>query len=808
MADEMGATASRGRQGRASWLRRPWLLAPILILIGGWLLVEGGVLISLGGSPYYALAGAATLGSGILLLLGRGEGASLYAAMLVATVGWALCEVGLDGWQLLPRLAGPALLGLWLALPVTRRYLSKDRRSRLTRSWKHLTMAFIVAGLLGFWLHSMRDAPADPAYARGMASLTAQPLPASETVGAGKEWPTWGGDEGGSRFSRLDQITPANVARLDEAWVFRTGIGPQGALASLKTVPVVVGGTAYVCTSVNEVIAIDATTGRQRWRFDPKVSWHGAGYGGSCRGVAYYRVPNATGVCATRIITATIDARMFALDALTGKLCEDFGRHGQISLLTGMGEVKPGYYLVSSLPTIVRGKAVVGGWVADGQYWGEPSGVIRGFDAVTGKLAWAFDAGRPDRQSEPPAGETYTLGTPNSWGVMSDDEALGLVYAPMGNSTPDYYGAQRRPFDDQYSSGVVAIDAETGKPRWFFQHTHHDVWDYDVGSQPTLIDLPIGGAIRKAMISPGKRGEIFILDRATGQPLLPVEERLVPTRGAAPGERLSPTQPFSIGMPSFRGADVTEADMWGLTPLDQLWCRIKYKQSRYDGPLTPPGLTPWIEAPGTIGGMNWGGVSVDPERLLLIANTNRIPYRGQLLNRKDADAQGIVPLPDASSGVGARNAQGNTPFAALMGPFMSPLAVPCAAPPYGRIAAVDLRSGKLAWMRELGDARRSGPFGLHLGLAIPMGVPNLGGSLTTRGGLSFVAATTDGVLRAFDSGTGKLLWEHQLPAGAHSVPVSYVAADGRQMILLAVGGSLPFGSGQADHIIAFALPRR
>ena len=803
-----GYMAEKAGLVRGQWLQRPWLLGLILILIGGFLLIGGVQLLMLGGSPYYALAGAATLGSGVLFLLGRGEALSLYAAMLVATLGWALAEVGLDGWQLLPRLAGPALLGIWVALPLTRRHLTNGwKRSRLTRSPLSLSGGFILAIVLGLWLHSYHPSPADPAYAQGQAPLTGAPLAAGDR-GAGAEWPVFGGDKGGTRFSRLDQITPGNVARLEQAWVFRTGIGPQGPLASLKTVPVVIGNTAYICTSVNEVVAIDATTGKGRWRFDPKVAWKGPGYGGGCRGVAYYRAPNATGACAARVITATIDARMFAVDAATGQRCADFGKNGEISLLTGMGEVKPGYYLVTSAPTIVRGKVVVGGWVADGQYWGEPSGVIRGFDAVTGLFAWAFDVGRLDRQSEPPPGETYTRGTPNSWGVMSADEDLGLIYAPMGNATPDYYGAQRRPFDDAWSSGVAAIDAETGKPRWFFQHTHHDIWDYDVPSQPTLIDLPIDGVMHKAMLSAGKRGEIFVLDRVTGKPLFPVEERMVPTMGAAPGERIPTTQPYSAAMPSFRGADLIESDMWGLTPLDQLWCRLKFKQSRYDGHLTPPGLTPWIEAPGTIGGMNWGGISVDPERGLLIANVNRIPYRGQLLPRKEAEAMGIFPLPDASSGVGARNAQGNTPFAALMGPFMSPLAVPCAAPPYGRIAGIDLRTRKLVWMRDLGDARRSGPLGLRLGLPIPMGVPNLGGSLTTRGGLVFVAAGTDGVLRAFDSRTGALLWHKELPAGSHSVPVSYVAADGRQMILVVAGGSVPFGSGQADHIIAYALPRK
>jgi quinoprotein glucose dehydrogenase len=524
--------------------------------------------------------------------------------------------------------------------------------------------------------------------------------------------------------------------------------------------------------------------------------------------VAYYRVPDGTGACAERIITATIDARLIAIDARTGRSCESFGREGETSLLDGMGDVPKGYYYVSSAPTIVRGRVVVGGYVADGQYWGEPSGVIRAYDAVTGRFAWALDVGRPDRSTEPPSGESYTRSTPNSWGPMSGDENLGLVYAPTGNSVPDYYGAQRRPFDDRYSSSVLAIEADSGKIRWSFQAVHHDLWDYDVSSQPTLLDLPDGqGGVVPALIQATKRGEVFLLNRATGTPLASVEERPAPQRGAAPGERLSPTQPFSTGMPSFRGADLIESDMWGITPLDQLACRIRFRRARYDGPLTPPGLTPNIEYPGYLGGMNWWGMSVNPEQGVMVVNVNRVANYDFLIPRADADRMGLRPLADGGRGdVGGFVAQTGTPFAAGIAPFMSRLGIPCQAPPYGVLAAVDLRTRRLLWTRRLGTAAASGPFNIPSHLPIVMGTPNLGGSFSTRAGLSFIAATPDRYLRAYDTTTGELVWSDRLPAGAHSTPMSYLSPRGRQMIVVAAAGSVPFGSKTGDFIIAYALP--
>jgi quinoprotein glucose dehydrogenase len=450
-----------------------------------------------------------------------------------------------------------------------------------------------------------------------------------------------------------------------------------------EVTPLEIDDTIYICTAYNDVIALDAESGLQQWRFhsdiDLKEVWLP-----NCRGLAYFRSQAAD--CPERIITGTTSAELIAIDARTGVPCAGFGTKGRISLLDGMGDPRPGYYFVSSAPIIVRGKIIVGGAVFDNQYWGEPSGVIRAFDATTGDLAWAWDMGHPDHKSLPPHGDSYTLSTPNSWAPMSADEALGLVYLPMGNSEPDVFGAQRRSFDDKYSSSVVALDALTGDVRWSFQTVHHDLWDYDIASAPLLIDIPSSIGIEHALIQTTKTGELFVLDRVTGAPLSAVEERPAPNAGAAPEERLSATQPYSVNMPSFSGPPLTEQDMWGLTPLDELWCRIQFKESRYFGEFTPPGVSPSITYPGTFGGSSWGGVSVDMPRGVMIVNTLRLASRFRLVPRAEADRLGVKPIEWSKRGEtvqahGAIQAQAGTPYAVEILPFMSPLRIPCQRPP-------------------------------------------------------------------------------------------------------------------------------
>ncbi|HTH27178.1 MAG TPA: membrane-bound PQQ-dependent dehydrogenase, glucose/quinate/shikimate family [Sphingobium sp.] len=788
------------RTAFAGW--RSWTACAILVPLGAVLIWGGVILLSLGGSPYYVLAGLTLFTTATFAWRRERRAVHVYAAFLIATCAWAFYEVGTDGWQLMPRLVAPTVLAIVLLL-----LAGGAKLGRRFRNGAGLVLALVIAVPLGLLAHQTQAVRPDPMLERGVGRPTGQVSPVKDADSVAEDWRHYGSDRGGSRFSSLDQLTPANVGKLKLAWTYRAGILPEGN-SGLQVTPLKVGDRLFLCTGYNDIISLDAETGKEMWRFRAKSDLRNIGLA-TCRGVAWYRAPGVSGLCAERIIAGTVDARLLAADAATGRPCSDFGNKGQVSLLAGMGKVIKGNYYVTSAPTVARGKVVIGGWVSDGEAWGEPSGVIRAFDAVTGRLAWAWDMGRPDRRGLPPGGEEYTRSTPNSWAPMSADDELGLVYIPTGNATPDYFGGQRRSFDDRYASSVVALDAGTGALRWSFQTTHHDLWDYDVASQPTLVDLVIDGRIRKALVQPTKRGEVFVLDRETGKPLKSVEERPVPTGGIVPGERVSPTQPFSTGMPSFRGPDLAETAMWGITPIDQLWCRIRFKQARYDGTMTPPGTQPNIAYPGFIGGMNWGGVSVDPERGLMVANMMRVPVSVQLVPRAEAERQGIR-LTVGAPGRHQRGwqVQAGTPYAARVQPFLSPLGTPCNAPPYGLVSAVDLASGKLVWSQRLGTARDSGPLGVPSMLPLPMGLPNIGGSVVTRGGLVFIAASQERSLKALDVRTGKQLWVGRLPTGGHATPMTYRSPrSGRQFVLIAAGGNLVLNTPASDTIMAFALPK-
>lgn len=774
----------------------------LLTALGVALAVAGTTLLWLGGSAYYAIADVTLLVSAWFLWRGRPVGVRIFAALWLFTIAWALWEAGFDGWALAPRLILLSVIGAGLFVPSVRGTQGVSARAMVAA-----TVGAILVGALGC---QMGSAETDPLYRVGVATMSSHDVSAetsatdSTAPPTSDDWPHYGNDAGGSRFSPLTQINRGNVAQLQLAWSFHTG----DTQTSLEVTPIKIGETVYLCTGGNDVIALDAQTGVQRWRFNAGASGSAAILK-ACRGVAYFKAPDPSADCAERILTNTIDARLIALDAHTGQLCKSFGSGGQVSLLKGMGDAQgrtlPGYYYVTSAPTIIHARVVLGGWVSDAQYWGEPSGVVRAFDAMTGEFAWAFDMGRPDRQSEPPAGEQYTPSTPNAWAPMSADEVLGLVYVPTGNTTgSDYYGALRRPFDDQYSSSVVAIDADTGRVRWSFQTVHHDLWDYDVAPQPVLADIRRSGDVVQALIQPTKTGEIFVLDRRTGAPLSPVREVPVSRAGAVPEERVSPTQPSSVAMPSFRGPDLQERDMWGLTPLDQLWCRIQFRRARYAGIYTPPGTTPFIQYPGILGGIEWNSVSVDAAQGVMIVNASRVANYAQLVPRSEADAQGRK-----AEGLGGHymaRAQLGTPYAVTNPPFLSPLGVPCQQPPFGTLSGVDLSTGKLLWTQRLGTARDSGPFKLPSMLPFALGTPNLGGSVITRSGLVFIGASQDRYLRAIDAASGAELWKARLPAGAQATPMTYVSAQGRQFIVVAAGGNGGRLSEPGDTILAYALP--
>lgn len=757
------------------------VIATLLAGGGAWLLL-------LGGTPYYILAGTAC--GAVAFALGRGHSRAglLYALFLLASLLWAVAEAGFAPWPLVARLAGPAIIGFVIAL------VAGGKKGRVASAASGALCLILI--LLAFLLPHPESVWTQSVAASGNFPVAAQ-----------ADWAHYGNDPGGSRYSPLSDITPANVAKLKLAWIYHTGPGPAGTLTSFQATPLAADGLITFCTGYNDVIALDPASGRERWRFHAKIDPRGV-LVTTCRGVARYVVPDAEGLCSRRIITATVDARLIALDAGTGSPCPDFGKNGVVDLLAGLGQVDRSYYYVTSAPAIVRGKIVLGGWVTDSQYVGEPSGVIRAFDAITGELAWAWDMGRPDRHGLPPSDEHYTRGTPNSWAPISADDALGLVYLPTGNATPDYYGMHRRPIDERYASSVVALDATTGEPRWSFQTMHHDIWDYDVASQPTLFDLKTPNGIVPALAQATKRGELFLLDRRSGKSLAKVAERPVPT-AAAPGERPSPSQPFSTGMPSFAGPPLTEKTMWGLTPIDQLWCRIAFRRAHYAGPATPVGIKQTIVYPGYLGGMDWGSVTIDPKRQLLFVNSNRVANIDRLITRTMADARGLRRTKGGviADTAGALPMEG-TPYAVEVKPFLSPIGVPCQQPPYGMISAVDLRTRTLLWSRPFGTAEGSGPMRSRLGIPLPMGVPNMGGSIATASGLLFIGASQDGRLRAIDARNGRELWNAALPAGGNATPMTFKQPGGRQYVVIAAGGHLGLGNKMGDAMMAYALPER
>lgn len=789
-------------QTRDTWRHVALKLLAVAIALLGAIFVAGGAwLLSLGGSPYYLIAGVLLLASAVLLWRGRAAGAWCFWLVLAGTFFWTWWESGADYWRWVPRLGLMLALGILVAL--VQPWLPGMRRR-----WSYgiagvLVAAFVVAFALAFVPHGVTEADRAPPVATAAA-------PASITPQADADWVAYGRGYDALRYTPLVQIDRRNVDRLERAWTARTGDRPDHRWGA-ETTPLKVGDTLYLCTARSRLMALDARTGAVRWRFDPGVKDSDIPYTAACRGVTYFEAKGA-GECPTRIIGPTLDGRLIALDARTGKPCASFGDNGQIDIKRGMGETPPGYVSVNSAPTIVRGVIVTGHQVLDGQRRWAPSGVIQGFDAITGQLRWAWDMMRPDRTGLPPPGEEYSRGTPNMWTTATGDEALGLVYLPMGNSAADYWSGLRRPIEDHYATSLVALDVATGKPRWNFQTTHVDVWDYDLGSQGTLVDFPTANGRVPAVVLPSKQGDLYVLDRRTGRPLVPVEEMKVPGGGVEP-QRRSPTQPFSR-YHTLRKADLTERDMWGMTPIDQLYCRIRFKEASYKGFYTPPESDRhWIQYPGYNGGSDWGGIAIDPRRGIIIANYNDMPNYNRLVPRAEADRRGWAPREDVRGEMGgpegAGDPQAGTPYAIDVnaGWRLDFTKLLCKEPPYGGIRAIDLASGQTLWDRPFGSARGNGPFGISSGLPLDIGTPNNGGAVITASGLVFIAAATDNLIRAIDIDTGEELWHDVLPAGGQATPMVY-AIDGREYLVIVAAGHHFMETPPGDFVIAYALPNR
>ncbi|MDG2002575.1 MAG: pyrroloquinoline quinone-dependent dehydrogenase, partial [Novosphingobium sp.] len=613
-----------------------------------------------------------------------------------------------------------------------------------------------------------------------------------------EDWTAFGRTTLADRFSPADQITPDNVGALEVAWTLRVGEMP-GSGASMAHVfeatPLKVGELVYVCTPNANVVAADADSGKEVWRYDPKLDMANPALS-ACRGVSWFETGADEGQCAQRIIYGTIDARLIAVDALTGKPCSDFGKDGIVQLRDGLGVDPKGQYMVTSPPAVANGIAVIGGFVLDGFETNEPSGVIRGYDATTGELAWSFDSGAVDENWLPGEGEHYTRGSPNAWTVIAADPELGMVYLPMGNATPDYVGMHRTPEMDRYSSSVVALDSRTGERKWHFQTVYHDLWDYDLGSQPVLFDMPMpDGTSVKALAQPTKQGDIYILDRQTGEPLTEVAERKVP-KGVIPDERYSPTQPVSVGFPSPLGKEtLEETDMWGATPLDQLLCRIRFRSAEYTGRYTPPSTNKTIQYPSNFGAMDWGSATIDVKSGALLVNSSHLAMDMQLIPQDKVETTGGLAHAQFSP-------QRGTPYAANPINLLSKLGIPCNAPPWGKLTAIDLKTRKIRWQRPFGTTQDMAPFGV----TVP-GAPNIAGSVATGGGLLFIGAAVDDYIRAYDTATGEQVWRKRLPAGGQAAPISYVSErTGKQYIVIVAGGHQILGTTLGDYIIAYALP--
>lgn len=638
-----------------------------------------------------------------------------------------------------------------------------------------------------------------------LAVVALSALTANAGVGI-DEWPQVGGNAGGQRWSPLSDIRKDNVAGLQPAWTYHHGDFSKGnsthGATAFQATPLLVEGTLYFCTPYNRIIALDAASGAERWKFDPKAKLDGV-YAPVCRGVAYWKdaqQPASAAECRERIYEATLDARLLAVDAKTGKPCAGFGKAGAVNLLNGLGDVGLAEYYSTSPPLVIRDVVVTGAFVKDGQRTTAPSGALRAYDARSGELRWVWDPVPPGSKAvsaeDLRQGGTLTPGTPNVWALMSADTENGLIYAPTGNPAPDHYGGSERKGLDYYGTSVVALDAATGAVRWHFQTVHHDLWDYDVAAQPVLYEHRGPKGNIPAVVVATKLGFVFLLNRLTGEPIFPVEERKVPASAIA-GEGASPTQPFPTRPAPLHPLNITRDELWGLTFWDKGKCQAQFDSFNYQGVFTPPSFKDTLEYPGLGGGINWGSVSVDPVRNRMVVNLQIAPFLVRLVPRAQAPATG-----SGGDLVGIAPQEG-TPYVAVRGPYISPLKTPCVPPPWGRLVAIDLDSGDKLWDRTLGNLNSMAPFGNRW----DTGTPNSGGSLQTAGGLAFVGATMDKYFRAFDTDTGAELWRYELPFAAHAVPMTYrLGASPKQYVVIAAGGHGALGTEVGDAVMAFALP--
>ncbi|QUG75212.1 membrane-bound PQQ-dependent dehydrogenase, glucose/quinate/shikimate family [Erwinia sp. E602] len=788
----------------------------VIALVGLAMLYVGSQLLLAGGTPFYAIIAVGLLITAIALFRNKAIALTIYAILMWLVLAWTVFEVGFDKWQWIPRGDLIGLIGLWLALPWVVRPLTRaaghERRFHPLLGGTVAVMIVIVIGLMFY----------DPFPQPGTITT---PRNSALTDGAGEEWTAYGGSDSGLRFSRLNQITKDNVGDLEVAWTYHTGdlrdTAKDASEYTFEATPLKVNNTLYFCTPHDEVHALNPETGAVKWKYQPTNNGSLMWQHQTCRGVSYWdgsvqpqgaetaqaQVATAA-ACRKRIFNASIDAKLIALDADTGKLCEDFGNRGVVDLHTSMGEVRPNALMQTSAPLVAGNLVIVGGAAMDNGYSnGNPSGVIRAYDVQSGRLVWNFDPANPENTQPIAADQQYPHDSPLAWATLSADVKNGLVYVPFGNAAPDEVGIERQPESntEKFRDTLVALDLHTGAFKWRFQSSHNDLWDRDNPSQPSILDIDYQGQKQPVVILPTKTGNLFVLNRLTGQPVYPVNQQEVSTSGGVTGQSFAASQPVSAL--NFIPKALDEKAMWGISPFDQMACRIEFHSLRYDGnPWTPPTESGTLVFPGNIGVFNWGSVAIDPQRQLLIASPVRLPYKYNLIKRTPQTAEKRL-FTKENTPFWNENYQGDN--AINIQRFASSLGIPCIAPPWGQLAGVDLTTGKTRWLRRVGSTKNlkttflPGPFPI----GFPMGMVAHGGQLVTAGDLVFHGATADNFFRAYDSTTGELLWQQELAAGVQATAATYMGSDQRQYVVVAAGGHGSLGTTLGDSVVAYRLKK-
>ena len=782
-------------------------LTIVIAIIFGLVLLIGGIWLAvLGGSWYYIIAGLLFIATAILLRKHKATALLVYSGLVLGTVIWGLWEVGSDFFALAPRLDILGVFGLWLLIPaVTRGFEAKTAKIALSGTLA-ITIAVMVYSIFN-----------DPQEIRGTLS-TNQPTPQAIEGIADADWPAYGRTQSGLRYSPLTQINEKNVKDLKVAWEYHTNdfkTDKDSGETTNQVTPIKIGNNMYICTTHQKLVSLDPSTGKEKWVFDPKLKADNTFQHLTCRGVSYYDANNTTGFatslqakksasteCPRKVILPVNDGRLVAVNADTGKACSDFGHNGEVDLQKDMPFPYPGGYIPTSPPVVTGTTIIIAGSTTDNYSTEEPSGVIRGYDVNTGALLWVFDTGAEDPNKIPGPGQKYVHNSPNAWAPLAYDEKLDIVYVPTGVGTPDIWGGNRTELHERYANSMLAINASTGKLIWNFQTTHHDLWDMDVPSQPTLADIDVKGTKVPAIYVLTKTGNAFVLDRRNGEAIVPITERPVPQsvkRGPqTKGEKYSPTQPFS----DFDLAPkdkLTDKQMWGATMFDQLICRVSFHKLNYDGIYTPPSENGTLVFPGNLGVFEWGGMSVNPDRQIAVMNPIGLPFVSKLI---PADPNRKQTAKGAGTEAGVQPMYG-VPYGVEISAFLSPFGLPCKQPAWGFVAGVDLKTHDVAWKRRIGTIQDSLP-----GIPLPpfkMGVPMLGGSISTAGNVMFIGGTQDNYIRAINVTNGDELWKGRLPAGGQATPMTY-EMNGKQYVVIMAGGHGSFGTKMGDSLVAYALP--